>query len=183
MTETHTPQDIPQESQTQQAPSLQPKTRAELDLNALASLPGKLTLPPATIGGEPRVVYIEPPDMSDLLALANVSQGMDKDQILESGESFESFERLRQEMERIIPELKGVPDENGVIRRPKMNPNQIFGTLEFIVNMAMPEDLEELKKQGKTFSFDEKKIPSDGFVSSPGSATSSQDTLSKVVSS
>lgn len=105
------------------------KTPLQIDLAELASVPAELTLP----NGE--IVLVEPPELGDFLAIANLSDSLDD--ASDPAVVVQAFADLKLELVKLIPELEGI----------KLNMPQTQAIIAGLNELTIPEDLQELAKQ------------------------------------
>lgn len=106
-----------------------------VDLNALLPTPRKIR-----IGNPPQDIEIQPPKTLDVMRLISLGQKLQTIEQIDPVEQVKVIEDLTNEVMTVVPELKEVG----------MTIEQMMRVVEIIIDMAMPENVDELKSRGVT---------------------------------
>lgn len=137
------------------------RDREELDLDALTNAPGRIKF-------QGEWFDVQPPTLEQLVQLARIKREIGKPGIDEV-EGLELFAKAREDLKEFLPELAG----------KLRDISEILGVLQFMDQLATPNDVEELTRRRITpLNDDQKKaLDSLGLGPSEDSATSTQDIL------
>lgn len=142
--------------------------QVDLDLDTLVRPKKKIRMPGGT------VIEIEPPDLETLFKLAKMGGDLQKAKTeleqtkedLDADKADELYKKMKAAFIEVIPQLKDY----------KLDFDQIFKLLDFIVNLSMPADVSELEKRGIKLDSNQKKILQSYSKTSRTSSDSTPDT-------